>query len=421
MILDPRTGRALYQHNANLPLIPASTIKVIVAAAALHDLGAGYRFMTTLVTDGSVKGDQLVGNLWLLGSGDPELTSDNLRAAAQRLKASGIRHVSGNVYADGSAFGLESANKTWSSDDLQYGYAALPSAVSIDGGTAQFTITPDPAGGKASVAVDPPDAAGTIQGSVGTAPAGGYNSLQIDPLSGGAGFTLSGSIPYGAPQKFWRSVTHPTLSAASAVRALLVRDGIEVGGIAASGKAPAKGRVLWAHRSRALSDIVKRMAFDSDNHFAEQLLCAEGRHQFGVGTLANGIAAEWSFLRRLGVTDSALVLADGSGLSDADRITAGALGAVLRSMIAGPDAARVASLLPRIGVEGTPRFRLVDADVKGRILGKDGYIDGASGLAGYVMTAHHGVLVYAFLVDNWRSLDAIWRKEDEVLAQLSRR
>lgn len=422
LLLDPRTGRPLYAHNADRPLTPASTIKLIVAATALHYLGPGYRFSTAIVSDGAPRGDELAGDVWLVGGGDPELLSDDLRAAARALKAAGIRRIRGNVYADGSAFGTEAANKTWLADDLPYGYAALPSAVSIGGGTAQFTITPDAGGGEAAVSIDPPQSAGRLSGAVATAPAWGANTLRIDALPDGSGFALSGSIPAGPPQKYWRSLEHPTLSAASALRALILQAGIAVDGVAAAAKAPAQSTELWRHSSRPLRDIIKRMTFDSDNHIAEQLLRAVGRQVYGIGTLPNGVAAERTFLKRLGLDDRAVVLADGSGLSTADRVTARVLGAVLRSMVAAQDAAASVDLLPRVGVDGTAKYRPVAADVIGKIVGKDGYIEGASGLAGYVKTAHHGVVVYALLVDGWhKGLDAVWRDEDDLLARLSRR
>ncbi|MBC5824171.1 MAG: D-alanyl-D-alanine carboxypeptidase/D-alanyl-D-alanine-endopeptidase [Candidatus Eremiobacteraeota bacterium] len=422
LLLDARSGRTLYAHNADVPLTPASTIKLIVAGTALHDLGPAYRFRSLLATDGTVQAGELHGSIWLVGDGDPDLLSDDLRAAVRSLRSAGVRRVAGNVYADGSAFGTEAANRTWLLDDLQYGYAALASAVSIGGGTVQFTITPDASGRRAAVDVDPPAAAEKMVGEVSSGPAWSENTLRIDPLPAGWGFALSGSIPDGPPQKYWRSLEHPTVSAARALRALLLQAGIAVNGVAAARRAPQHATELWSHRSRPLQDIIKKMAFDSDNHIAEQLLRAVGLQAYGSGTLANGIAAERSFLHRIGADDKGIVLSDGSGLSTADRVTARVLAAVLRSMVRQSDAAVLASLLPRVGVDGTAKYRPLEEDAKGRILGKDGYIEGASGLAGYVKTAHHGVLIYAFLVDDWqKGLDAIWSGEDELLARLSRR
>jgi len=126
-------------------------------------------------------------------------------------------------------------------------------------------------------------------------------------------------------------------------------------------------------------------------------------------------------LRELGVPDAGSGLADGSGLSTANRIDAQAEAAVLRDFVSGSGAAEYAALLPRVGLDGTVHVRNLAPDVRGRVLGKDGYIEGVTSLAGYVKTAHHGVVIYAFLVNGWEhGLDSVWAGEDGLLAQIAR-
>ena len=422
ILIEARTGRVLYEHNAHEPLVPASTMKVLTAAVALHDLGPGYRFQTQIVTGGPVDGDTVRSDVYLVGGGDPELSTDDLRAGVRRIKHEGISLIDGGVVADGSLFGADAVNSTWDHDDLEYGWAAPPSAVTVDNGSVQFTITPVADLGLAAVAIEPPSAAGRVVGHVLTASADADNTLHIDPLPDGSGFSLSGQIPYGAAQKYWRSVERPTSAAAGVLRMLTLADGVGVTGDASASRAPSgASTVLWSHRSRPLAPIVQKMMFDSDNHYAEQLLRVAGARTYGLGTLENGRAADRAFLTSLHADEPGLALVDGSGLSASNRVTVAMLGAAARSMLAGQDAWSELALLPRIGMEGTVQFRPVDPDVMGRIRGKDGYIEGASGLVGFVETAHHGVVVYAFLVDDWQQgLDAVWDGEDEILARIAR-
>ena len=420
VIESARDGTVLYSRNAALSLIPASALKLVVAATALRDLGPSYRFTTRLASDATPQADVVQGSIWFVGSGDPELTSHDLRTAVAALYAKGVRRVTGDIVADGSRFGADEVAPSWHADDLEYGYAAPASAVTLDGGTAQFTITPDANGGAALVSVDPPDIAGTVTGAVRSVSADGENTLRIDPLPGGMGFQVSGDIPYGAPQKYWRSLAHPEQSAADALRAMFIAAGIEVDGDAHVGTAPAGANTLWSKQSRPISLIVRRMAFDSDNHIAEQLVRAVGAQSAGVGTLENGLARERDFLDSIGVSQHGVVLEDASGLSDGNRITARALAAVLRRLATDPDGPYVSGLLPRVGVEGTVRIRDLAPDALGRVLGKDGYITGVSSIAGYVLTRYHGVVIYAFVVNDWDGeLDSIWRAEDDLLAKLS--
>lgn len=419
IVVDARDGRVLYEHNANMPLIPGSTVKLITASAALETLGPSYRFVTSIVSDGTLAGGQLNGDVWLLGGGDPELTSDDLRRGTHAIARRGVAQISGNVYADGSRYGDDAVNASWLPEDLQYGWAAPASAISIDGGSVQFTITPR-LGAEATVMVDPPGEAEHVIASVRTVAADAANTLRIDVLPNGAGYEVSGEIPYGAPQKYWRSVPHPTKAAAASLLQMLRMNGITVAGYAAERTAPPGAAALWRHESRPLAQILQRMFFLSDNHVAEELLRAVGWKATGLGTLPNALRAEREFLARHQIRQAHSVLADGSGLSASNKISArmlaGVLGIMARQRLEAPY-----RLLPRAGMEGTVGVRDLSAQAKGRIYAKDGYISGASSIAGFALTAHHGPVIFAFLANDWQhGLDAVWDGQDQALDRLVR-
>jgi D-alanyl-D-alanine carboxypeptidase/D-alanyl-D-alanine-endopeptidase (penicillin-binding protein 4) len=419
MVLDGRNGRVLYSRNARLPLIPGSTIKLVTAAAALGALGPEYRFVTSLVSDANPTGGVLNGNLWFVGGGDPELTSDNLRSAVREIQLHGVQNIAGNIYADGSRYGPDRVSDSWEADDLQYGWAAPASAVSIDGGSLQFTITPR-AGTEAMVAVDPPGQ--NVIASVETAAEGSENTLHIDPLPNDGGYQVRGQIPYGAPQKYWRAVPHPTRAAAVSLLAMLKLAGVEVSGSAGESSPPARSITLWEHRSRTLDRIINHMFFLSDNHYAEELLRAVGWKAFGLGDLPNSLAAELAFLQSNHVSSRGVIIADGSGLSERNRVTASSIASSLRYLLNRPLPEPPFTLLPRAGIEGTVAVRHLAPEVKGRVFAKDGYIQGASALAGYALTMKHGPVIFVFLVNNWEhGLDAVWAHEDSMLNLIASR
>jgi D-alanyl-D-alanine carboxypeptidase/D-alanyl-D-alanine-endopeptidase (penicillin-binding protein 4) len=121
------------------------------------------------------------------------------------------------------------------------------------------------------------------------------------------------------------------------------------------------------------------------------------------------------------VPTGGVVLADGSGLSVQNKATAVALASSLRFILNQPLAKPPYTLLPRAGIEGTVSVRHLASEATGRVYAKDGYIDSASSLAGYVLTAHHGPVIFAFLVNNWeRGLDSVWAREDQMLDIISR-
>jgi D-alanyl-D-alanine carboxypeptidase/D-alanyl-D-alanine-endopeptidase (penicillin-binding protein 4) len=89
-------GREIIAHNADKPLIPASTLKILTAAAALEVLGPDYRFPT----DFYLTADQ---DLYVVGRGDPHLVSEELARAAQALKDRGLTEVR-TLHLDNSYF-----------------------------------------------------------------------------------------------------------------------------------------------------------------------------------------------------------------------------------------------------------------------------------------------------------------------------
>src|SRR3954469_24360423 len=55
----------LFRHNSDIPLIPASNLKIVTTSAALDRLGPDFKFRTVLAR----RGDDLI----LIGDGDPTL------------------------------------------------------------------------------------------------------------------------------------------------------------------------------------------------------------------------------------------------------------------------------------------------------------------------------------------------------------
>ena len=297
-------------------MTPASTFKVLVGAAALQTLGPDFRFSTTLESvddpaDGTIRGD-----VYLVGTGDPLLTRDDLRGGAATVARAGVRDISGAIVADASVFAGAEQNRAWDPDDLQYGYAAGTSALSLDQGTVEFHLVPASVGVPARIRVLPPSDAVRVHGGVMTSYAT-LLTIQRDALRND--FTFSGRVAAGAEQSFWRPVIDLPLYAAEVTRTMLRERGVAVEGGVRTGVAPLAPYVVWRHRSPKLRDIVHEMMLESNNHFAEQLLRAIGATR-GMGTEANGARVERAILVRGGVPQDGLRIVDGSGLAPTDRV-----------------------------------------------------------------------------------------------------
>jgi D-alanyl-D-alanine carboxypeptidase/D-alanyl-D-alanine-endopeptidase (penicillin-binding protein 4) len=323
-VADVATGDVIYQRNSTRPLVPASTEKLFTTVAALSTLRPDFRFATTVVGAGTRSGATWQGDLYLVGSGDPTFSSYDIDALASQIKAHGIRRISGRIRGDETIF-----------DASRWG--------------------PWPAR---------------------------YIGVESPPLSGLAldrDTTIDG-----------KDVASPSRSAARALRRALAAAGVRVGvRFVAGGRAPTGALVLGRVQSEPLWRIVRFMDRHSDNFTAEMVAKAIGAYAGGSGTTARGMRVAGEVAAPMLGEDAPFVhLADGSGLSHANRTTAGALARLLAGAAANPAIAQsLAGALSVAGANGTLAHRL--PGLRGRVLGKSGTLDNVSALAGYV-TARSG-------------------------------
>ena len=155
------------------------------------------------------------------------------------------------------------------------------------------------------------------------------------------------------------------------------------------------------HDSSPLAQILPKFWIPSDNFVGELLLKELGYVTGGApGTWVKGIAFETEWLRSLGVDPGTTTLADGSGLSQYDRITPRDLVAILQHDWNGPNRQLVLDSLPVGGARGTIEG-VAGTDAAGRVFAKTGSMRHVRGLAGYVSTKRHAAVTFAFSVDDW--------------------
>ena len=143
VVRDLQTGETLYRRDSERVLIPASNMKLLVSAAALHRLGPDYRFRTrvwmrgTLLPDGTLQGD-----LILQGLGDATLEMRGLETLAQQVRQAGVQRVQGYLLYDDSWLDAERYGFGWSSDDEPFGYQAQMSALCAERNAVRLYAKP---------------------------------------------------------------------------------------------------------------------------------------------------------------------------------------------------------------------------------------------------------------------------------------
>ena len=116
-IVNLTTGEVVYSYAAQQRMRPASTEKVVTAITALDVLGPHYQFQTQLLTTAPLRDGVLQGDLYIKGGMDPLLTAADVGTLAARLKAAGVRRVTGRLLADASLKDEDEYGWGWCWDD----------------------------------------------------------------------------------------------------------------------------------------------------------------------------------------------------------------------------------------------------------------------------------------------------------------
>ena len=126
-------GQALFRSRPATPRVPASNEKLLLSMAILDALGPEHRIPTTAsatrLSHGVVRGD-----LWLEGSGDPTITSEHLGRLAQRIKAAGVRRITGSVLGSVEPFGHDWNAPGWK-PRFRREEVGIPTALTFDRNT----------------------------------------------------------------------------------------------------------------------------------------------------------------------------------------------------------------------------------------------------------------------------------------------
>ena len=362
IVSEPGGGPVHYARQPALSLIPASTLKLLTTAAALSQFGPDRRF-TTEVRAGAPPADGAVGDLYLVGGGDPllstaEFASDggymgqsrrmtSVEALADKVVAAGVRRVA-RILGDESRYDSERLVPSWNPRYIANFDISPLSALVVN---KAFASTTPPA-----VAVSPPAHAATV---------------------------LAG---------------------------LLRARGVTVGETG-TGKTPATAALVTSIDSPPLSEISAEILQNSDNMAAEMLVKEMSTRPGTPGSTNAGLAAVAERLRQMsGITAEEMTAVDGSGLDRSDKVSCDALQRVVAQ---GPPA--LAAGLPVAGRNGTLFRRFLGTAASGRVWAKTGSLEGVAGLSGYVTGAANRNVAFTLLANDLASMSAGAGMQDRVV------
>jgi D-alanyl-D-alanine carboxypeptidase/D-alanyl-D-alanine-endopeptidase (penicillin-binding protein 4) len=327
-------------------LIPASNMKVLVAAVALDVLGPEYRFRTEL-RSAPPNGSVVTGDVYVTGGGDPVLVSADhvdparypainttpLDTLIDQLVTIGITRIDGDIVGDATRYDDEFRVPSWG-DDITNADAGPYDALLINDGLLD-------------------------NGDFGLVPAQSAANIVIDEIEA-RGIDVTGSSRHAAPP-----------------------DGLEL-------------TTLALVESQPLTEVLVELLHTSDNTTAEMIIKEIGFQQSGQGTRPAGAAAIAARLADWGISTAPLVLDDGSGLSRQNRLTCDALSLVVA---AAPVAEQLWDLLPVAGRDGTLAEQLVGTAAEGEMQAKTGTLTGVKALTGVLDGADDEPVQFAMILN----------------------
>jgi D-alanyl-D-alanine carboxypeptidase/D-alanyl-D-alanine-endopeptidase (penicillin-binding protein 4) len=403
-------GDPLFARNAEKLAMPGSNMKIVTVAAAAEQLGWAHRFETRLVTTASLESGILRGDLIVVGGGDPSVSerSDEpgiLRSMARQLRAAGIIGIEGRIIGDDDRFDDKGFGDGWTMDNLPYGYSAPVSALEYNEGSVDLVLRAGAAAGEPVVIQVRPEGSGLeIENRLVTVSEQGTGMLTMHRPPGSSRVVVEGQIPAKA-EPFVRtaSVDNPTAFFVAAFRAAVMAEGVDVVGDAvdidtlASKPDLTNARTIGVRQSPPLSELATSMMKVSQNQYAEMLLKA-----IGGGTSEGGRRKVQEVLRTWAIPDDSYIVADGSGLSRYNYVSAETLVRILQILHERPTHASIfPATLPVAGRDGSLARRLVATPAQGNVRAKTGTVDNARAISGYVRTGDGDTLAFSIIANNF--------------------
>jgi D-alanyl-D-alanine carboxypeptidase/D-alanyl-D-alanine-endopeptidase (penicillin-binding protein 4) len=396
-VVDVDSGRLLAAVNEHLALNPASNAKLYTAGAALAILHGEHRFETTL--SGKIEGGEVKGPIVLRGYGDPSLTTADLWAMVEELKAYGVRRVTGDVLVDQRFFDEETTPPAFEQQPNEWASFRAPvSALALDENCITMTIRPAGEGGGAHVDFDPPGFV-DVDGTVKTAESDAADNVELVLSGAGPRMTAHVAGAIGSDSRlvrYTRRAEDPRLLGGYALKALLEQADVKVAGEVKLGAGGA--HVLAKHQSAPLSSLLYSLGKQSDNFYAEMIfksLGGEGKGRPAKSAEGAELLSQW--LARIGANDKGVAFKNGSGLFDADRVTAYGTVQLLRWAWRDPEVQpEYVAQLSVGGVDGTLHKRFRESNARRRVRAKTGTLEDTIALSGYLLRSDgHGPLAFS--------------------------
>lgn len=343
-IMNAKTGAKIFERNANIGLVPASTMKVFTSFAGYTILGKDYKYPLDIKLNGRVLNDTLHGHLVIVPSGDPSIGGNRFQQSDAKnillgiksaLDSAGIKVVTGNLIVDSKNFDINPTPEGWIWGDMGNAYGAGHWPLNWQENVFSFYTD----NGKTNTAI-------TLKDQVTAVPV-------IENAASGAVGTGDKSIVYGSPfseEYLHQGLVEPgknsfknnaSIPNADSYAMVQIADYLSENGIIVLGEhinsldrykqgtELEKVITIYSYKSLAFDSLNYWFMRKSINLYGEAFLKSIALKNTGFAATKNGITVVDSVLKANQVPEHSVRMLDGSGLSPSNRVAPVALAQIL--------------------------------------------------------------------------------------------
>ena len=425
IVTNLKTGKVVYQHDANYLFTPASLLKLYPAMAALIKLGPDFHYQTQLMAaQNKIHGSTIDSNLAYKFSYDPTLSAANIQSLIVALKTKGIDVINGNLYI-GTTKNFESPyppGRIW--DDLSYSYGAPISNIIINENKWQLGFLPGNIGEPAKLTPEPNlGVVKLINNTVTTKTYIKDCPIRIYTYAPNS-YVVSGCVPQmGGKQYRDLAYNYP----ASVVQSMVVND-LKAAQIKINGQVLILPDPYYSYEishvdSEPLHEIINYMLHKSDNIYADSLpmtILMNGRtnvQQPGASYWSSSVKAMQAVLATsVGLDPKAVRITDGSGLSRYDLVAPRDINKILLYGFNNQSIWKWwIDSLPIAGETGTLQYR-PELNLY-RVHAKTGSMAGVNGLAGYMQNKNGQKNSFVIMINGLIANKATTHKAEKDILQ----
>ena len=417
-------GQTIIDVDADNMLLPASNMKLISTGAALHALGGDYRYKTTIGYDGNIIEGVLIGDLYIIGGGDPTIASkDSIAAPVQNtfarwermIRDAGISEIDGRVIGtSGDFFKGMTEEATWLWNDIGTYYGAGATGLMFYENMQSFEVSAgaEP-GADISIAPSYPETPWMefrYECSTGKAGTGDQLYMYTSDLAPVA--EVRGTFAVDRkPKRVDCSNKFPELTCSHNFKKWLEEHGISCSQEASDTRLnrlpePENITIIGSTESPSLRRIAFETNHASNNLYAETLFRTLGKELKTEGSYDSSYVAVRNVLKDIGVDLSrGQKIQDGSGLSRQNLISPDFFCRYLEAIMGSPCFEDFVESLPSPGGTGTlaSNMKNYPAEDKARIKVKSGSMSGVRCYSGYIIPREgckEETIIFSIMVNN---------------------